>query len=465
MSYIIPIRPAVQRDVRIIRKADSALLVDAATNQMVLCDWEEIAEFVAEPSPLVYPGNHRRVTGLEALEDLFPRIATNPAGRQPVSLLIVKITSYCPLRCTYCYDYEEVDPVKVDAEALSRTIDEALQLANQELTLLFHGGEPLVEFRLIQQITEDAQEAARRRGKRINFQIQTSGAVLNDSIVAFLQDKRFSVGLSLDGPAPINDVIRIMPDGKGSTRLVERQFERYREFFQRQASVLTTVSSVNVAGLNDVVRYFRDKGLRAIDFSLFSEMGRGACESRLAFTAPEYVEAMKRIIAEAEDGALDDIEVSTLTRLLDKLLLPDAHQHCRPSDGPCGAANGVMNVQANGEVTGCDLLRGKDYVLGRIGQDTLDQCIESERGEHTRSRYAGLKQCHQCTWRRACGGTCGASSPGHHELDEMECQAMQLLFEHLAWRLHEDDRLMRYYLKHRQPRDTQEAVSVDHAVA
>jgi uncharacterized protein len=368
------------------------------------------------------------------------------------------------LRCTYCYDYEEVDPVKVDAQALARTIAEALELADGELTLLFHGGEPLVEFRLVQQIAADAQEAARRHGKRVNFQIQTSGAVLNDPIVAFLQDKRFSVGLSLDGPASMNDVIRIMPDGKGSSRLVERQFERYREFFQKQACVLTTVSSVNVTGLDSVVRHFRDKGLSAIDFSLFSEMGRGACQSGLAFTAQEYVGAMKRVIADAENGVLDAIEVSTLTRMLDKLLLPDSHQHCRPSDGPCGAANGVMNVQANGEVTGCDLLRGQDYVLGRIGRDTLGQCISSEPGEYTRSRYEGLKQCHECTWRRACGGTCGASSPAHHELDEMECQAMQSLFEHIAWRLHEDDRLMRYYLMHRQQRVVEETAAADHAV-
>ena len=60
MPHIIPIRPAVQNDVRVIRKGDSALLVDAATNRMVECDWEDIAEYVVEGLPLVYPAEWSR---------------------------------------------------------------------------------------------------------------------------------------------------------------------------------------------------------------------------------------------------------------------------------------------------------------------------------------------------------------------------------------------------------------------
>jgi len=444
--------PILRKDsgIRVLRQDQRALLVDAESGKIALCDWCDIAEFIDPHASNVFPVSHMRAMEELNLESLFPKAPKESAAVTPASLIIIKMTTYCPLRCTYCYDYTEENTQKIDTDALLVVIKQALQIANKELTLLFHGGEPMVEFRSIEKIVNASKILALEAGKKINFQTQTSGSVLNDRILEFLAKNRFSVGLSLDGPPAMNDVIRIMPDGKGSSRLIERQLQRYRPFFLKYCTILTTVSSVNVANLAGVVRHFRDYGFRAIDFSLFSELGKGACEQSLSFEPAAYIEAMKNIIADAESGELDTIDVAALTRLLDKLLLPESRQYCRPTDGACGAANGVVNVQANGEVTGCDLLRGPAYVMGHIKHDTLQQCLNSPQADYTRSRYDGLLQCHQCTWKHACGGTCGASSPSHTELDSMECMVMQSLFEHIAWRVHESDRLLNYYLKHRK---------------
>lgn len=463
MSLPIPIRAVpTARTVRVLRQGPQALLIDTATQQMAACAWSDVEDQLvatdtgADPAhtanlPARYPAGHEQLRADSPLMALFDVPLPQRPRRHPVSFLIIKLTSYCPLRCTYCYDYDETDPVDIATEDLERTLTEAIALAGPDgLQVCFHGGEPLSKFQWLEQGVRHAEAEAQRLGKRVGFHVQTSGAVMNGRIADFLAEHRVSIGLSLDGPPAVNDIIRIMPDGGGSSAIVERQLQRYGELFQRQATILCTVSRLNVGTLEKVVQHFASRGFRAIDFSLFAPLGRGQCNSQMEFDAPDYIAAMKRIVALAEDGALDDIEVAGLTRLLDKLLQPAAHHHCRPSDGPCGAANGVLNLQANGALTGCDLLRAPEYVLGQVGQVSLREALESPQAQHTRSRYGALLQCHRCTWKTACGGTCGASSPSHTGLDPMECLSTQALLEHLAWRLMEGEGLLRYYLRWRE---------------
>lgn len=452
MSIHIPIRvEAPARTVRVLRQGQRALLLDTATQQMASCAWDDVRDQLLPTDPARYPASHEQLRASSALMALFDVPLPRRPQRWPVSFLIIKLTSYCPLRCTYCYDFDETDPVDISLEDLERTLTEAIGLAAPEgLQVCFHGGEPLSKFQWLERGVCHAEAEARRQGKSIGFHVQTSGAVMNERIAGFLAEHRVSIGLSLDGPPAVNDIIRIMPDGGGSSAIVDRQLQRFSELFRRQATILCTVSRLNVGSLEKVVLHFASRGFRAIDFSLFAPIGRGQCNSQMEFDAPDYVAAMQRIVALAEDGTLDDIEVSTLTRLLDKLLQPEAHHHCRPSDGPCGAANGVLNVQANGAITGCDLLRAPEYVLGQVGRTTLREALESPQAAHTRSRYGALLQCHRCTWKTACGGTCGASSPAHTGLDPMECLSTQALLEHLAWRLMESEALLRYYLRWRQ---------------
>lgn len=474
MPTVIPIQPlaAPRLPLRVLRRGDQALVLDPGSLRMAQLDAADLqGETLSHAA--IYPGTHAELNADSDLaaslhESLLSRRAAPRAtGRLAPSLLIVKITSFCPLRCTYCYDYEETAPQDLELDTLKSVIDEFLALCEPHATLLFHGGEPLAKFPLVEAATLHARARADALGKQLTLQIQTSGAVINERIAAFLDEQAFSIGLSLDGPAEVNDVIRIMPDGRGSLPIVQRQLARFPELFRRRSAVLTTVTRLNVRQLPAIVRDFKAQGFRAIDFSLFSTMGRGQCQTGLSLQADDYVAALREIVADAEAGRLDGFHVSTLLRLLDKLLLPESRHHCRPTDGPCGAGHGVVNLQADGAVTGCDLLRGPEHVLGRAGQLPLAEMLDGPRAAQLRGRYDGLLQCHRCTWKRACGGTCGASSPGHHELDAMECEAMQALFEMLAWRLHEGDGLLNYYLRHRErlivSPEAQDAVH--HAVA
>jgi uncharacterized protein len=437
---------------RVLRRGAQALVLERDSLRMVQIDADDLPALAA-PSSRIYPSQHAELEDplgqWAAALDLRP-MARPSEQRLAPSLLIIKITSFCPLRCTYCYDYEEAAPVDIDAQRLCNLIDEALAISEPTLTLLFHGGEPLAKFPLIETATRHARQQAESLGKQLNFQIQTSGAVMNDRIASFLDENAFSIGLSLDGPPQLNDIIRILPEGRGSSAVVQRQIERYRDLFTRRSAVLTTVTRHNVRKLAGIVDYFAQQGFRGIDFSLFSPMGRGSCQSDLSFEARDYIAALCDIMDRIEGGDWPDFQVFTLLRLMDKLLLPSSRHHCRPTDGACGAGHGVVNVQADGAITGCDLLRGSEHVLGHAGQETLSAMLDGAKARHLRSRYQGLLQCHDCTWRAACGGTCGATSPGHHDLDPMECEAMQGAFEALVWRLHEGEGLLRYYLRHRE---------------
>ncbi|MFZ3070522.1 MAG: radical SAM protein [Anaerolineaceae bacterium] len=83
-----------------------------------------------------------------------------------------------------------------------------------EVNVGFYGGEPLLEFPLIQKVVGYSKYLF--WGKQLTFSITTNGTLLNPEIILFFQEHNFSLGISLDGPKEINDRNRVFANGKGT---------------------------------------------------------------------------------------------------------------------------------------------------------------------------------------------------------------------------------------------------------
>ncbi|HET6450135.1 MAG TPA: radical SAM protein, partial [Spirochaetia bacterium] len=136
----------------------------------------------------------------------------NPAGKPaiPECLVMAKPAGPgCNLRCAYCYYLRKASmfaggPWRMPEDLLERYIVQRLEGSPGPVTHFeWHGGEPtllgLDYFRLIVRI----QKAHRPPGRAIMNGIQTNGALLDERWAGFLDEERFSVGLSMDGPADL----------------------------------------------------------------------------------------------------------------------------------------------------------------------------------------------------------------------------------------------------------------------
>jgi uncharacterized protein len=117
----------------------------------------------------------------------------------------------------------------------------------------FYGGEPLLNFSLIQKCTEYVQEKAKGKAR---FSLTTNGYLLDGDVAEFLGANDFIVQVSLDGPACIHDRNRRTKADAPTHHVVLEHLQAFIRKYPRQAS---SISAVIAAGTDprDIERYFR----------------------------------------------------------------------------------------------------------------------------------------------------------------------------------------------------------------
>lgn len=188
----------------------------------------------------------------------------NMASPSQINKVDVVLTAGCNLRCSYCYQNDK-KARRMTWETLRASADLVLASERPEVSLLFVGGEPLLEFPLIQQAVEYV-EARRLPRKRIRYEIITNGVLVNDDHVAFLVDHDFEVQLSFDGVPPAQAL-----RAPGSFDVLDRLLERLRAeqpgFFAENLTVALTLTVATIPYLADSVEYFLNKGVQDLAIS------------------------------------------------------------------------------------------------------------------------------------------------------------------------------------------------------
>jgi uncharacterized protein len=202
------------------------------------------------------------------------------AGWNPVPFeeFIVKIHSRCDLSCDYCYMYEMADqswrerPRRMPEEIVDLTATRIGEHAREHrlsgVTLILHGGEPLLAGReLIRRLVTAVREAA---GERVTVEakVQTNGVGLDDNFLRTFDELGVGVGVSLDGGASDHDRHRRFASGRGSHAAVTAGLhrlttDRYRHLF---SGLLCTIDLRN----DPIATYeaLADFGPPKIDFLL-----------------------------------------------------------------------------------------------------------------------------------------------------------------------------------------------------
>jgi uncharacterized protein len=164
----------------------------------------------------------------------------------PFRDFIVKIHSRCDLACDYCYMYEMADqswrdrPRRMSIETAEQTAarigEHARRYGLTDLTLILHGGEPLLAG---QELIWRLVTATRKEcglGVQVNAHVQTNAVGLTESYLRLFAELGVRVGVSLDGTAQAHDRHRRFASGRGSHAAVTAGLARmlqdeYRHLF------------------------------------------------------------------------------------------------------------------------------------------------------------------------------------------------------------------------------------------
>lgn len=154
----------------------------------------------------------------------------NAASVPRFSTVILKLTSFCNLNCSYCYMFNLGDrtfermprymPVETAITAVDRLATQARSRQATRMNVVLHGGEPtLWPIDNFVQLLEEIR-AIRSTGIAVEVSLQTNGLHLDRNLVALFMQHDVMLGFSLDGPARYNDEFRVTHSGSGSYKKV-----------------------------------------------------------------------------------------------------------------------------------------------------------------------------------------------------------------------------------------------------
>lgn len=92
---------------------------------------------------------------------------------------------------------------------------DAHPLVQNDFTIGFYGGEPLLNLKLIEQSIDYIHRNVDPQ-KKAGFSLTTNGTLLDEDLIEYFIKNNVYITLSLDGPKPIHDNARIYKDGTGS---------------------------------------------------------------------------------------------------------------------------------------------------------------------------------------------------------------------------------------------------------
>jgi uncharacterized protein len=187
-------------------------------------------------------------------------------GLKPTAVYL-NPTDRCNFNCSYCYLPEDMrrDGKTMTAEELAGVLGTLREHFHKTLPsetrpqIIFHGSEPLLA-------RETVFAGIERFHEDFVFGIQTNASLLDEEAIAFLTGHQVGIGISLDGPdAKTANGARKNWQGSGFFNQATRVLEQLASY--PALNVITTVTSLNVHALPEMVDFLSDHGVRVAMFN------------------------------------------------------------------------------------------------------------------------------------------------------------------------------------------------------
>jgi len=152
--------------------------------------------------------------------------------------LIFQVTQNCNLRCKYCiyggsYENErKLSQKRLSFEIARKSMDYLSDIfinrVNKNFVLGFYGGEPTLEFKLIEDIVAYSKKVFPHFD--LNYVMTTNMTNLTDEMIHFFVSEDFNLVVSLDGPKENHDEKRVFANGNGSFEIIMDNLKKIKRY-------------------------------------------------------------------------------------------------------------------------------------------------------------------------------------------------------------------------------------------
>jgi uncharacterized protein len=352
----------------------------------------------------------------------------------PVEMLVLQATPFCNLDCSYCYLPNRNSKQRMSEQTLERTFERvfASPYLSDRLTILWHAGEPLVPGVAYYERAFEILSRARSPAMAISHSFQTNGTLLDQGWVDFFRRNGVKVGLSVDGPAHLNDRYRKTRRQGGSFDQVMRGVRVLREN-DFPFHVITVLTRESLHCAKELFEFYVENGITQVGFNIeeiegdhgTSSLQVGDVDRQMRRFFQEFID-----LAEAHPGKL---EVREFVGALDAIGNPASFHYGNPLAQPLR----TISVGVNGELStfspellGYGSGRHGQFVFGNVHENALTDIPDDPRFQSVNAEIArGLDRCRQsCEYFEICLG----GAPANKLFENGRFDSTETLFCRLA---------------------------------
>ena len=328
--------------------------------------------------------------------------------RPIIKALCINIAHDCNLRCQYCFagqgGYGQWRML-MSFDVARRAVDFLIAHSGprEHCELDFFGGEPLMNWHVVQQTIDYVHKQEKKHGKKIKMSLTTNGLLLDKEKVKYLTDNHISLILSLDGRKEMHDRMRPGVHGEGTYDEIVKNLQYCVAIRTgEEYSVRGTFTRYSMDFTTDVIDMI-DKGFPAVSMEPVVGEDTADCsikEEDLPRVKAEYDRLAKLFIAREEEGR--PFFFFHFNMVLWK-------GPCLPKRlRGCGAGHEYLAVVPNGDIYPCHQFVGREgYVIGNVYEGLKNfKMMRDFRMNHVFSK----PECVDCWAKFFCSGGCHANN-------------------------------------------------------
>ncbi len=313
----------------------------------------------------------------------------------PLYTLDLNVIQECNMRCKYCYNEGSGGSPVMNEKTAHMAVDFITEFADsKQFCISFYGGEPLLNFPVIKSTMEYASQKIERKGlPDVTYNITTNGTLLTDDVITFFAQYKTNIEISVDGPAPIHDAARILPDGKGTHTIV---MDRLGQLINTPGTHVISASAVITkhSRLKDVYQYLSQFPFKNINISCVrplyysKENKYGLSEYQM----DQYLEDMQELAREYLDLLLNGVRPPY--HMFERKIL-QLWNHVK-TEHICPAGTTRFGVSSRGDVYPCGFAADRNtWKLGTVKK--LDKSRLDEWHARVHSDSSECSTCWACS--------------------------------------------------------------------
>lgn len=330
-------------------------------------------------------------------------------------LHIFVVTIDCNLNCLYCQAAKGENRYKqcmMSKEVAEKAVDIALQSPRKKLTFEFQGGEPLLNFSIIQHIIDYTNKKSQSLNKEIHYTIVTNTQAMTVEKMDYLISNHVGLCFSLDGPKSVHDYNRPSMNEKSNYDEVKKWI-LYCKDKNVNIGLLPTTTRRSLDFHKEIVDTYVEFGARSISIRELSPYGRVNNNfSEIGYTSEEFILFYKNVIEYIFELNRKGLEFrENFTYMFLRLILTKQSLIYPDHKSPCGGTIGQMAYNWNGDIFTCDEGRmisnsgDNTFRTGNVFSSSYKDCLSSQATINTVS--SSCIDCHyickDCVFNPICG--------------------------------------------------------------